>query len=119
MSAIDVEHVRQRLLARRIQLNERVRAIDKDIHHRDTPISQDFAEQATELEDREVLEALDAEGREELRQIGKALQRLDRGEYDTCERCGGGITHPRLEAMPWTSNCIACATAREQPARGR
>ena len=115
---IDIDHVRQRLLARRVQLTERVSAIDKDIHHRDAPISQDFAEQATELEDREVLEALDAEGRDELRQIGKALQRLDRGDYDTCDRCGGQIAHQRLEAVPWTANCIVCATAAEQP-RGR
>ena len=115
MPNIDIEQVKQRLLARRSVLTERVSSIDKDIHHRETPISQDFAEQATELEDREVLEALDTEGREELRQIGKALHRLDRGEYDTCEHCGGKIAEQRLIAVPWTSSCITCATAAEQP----
>ena len=115
MANIDIEQIRQRLLTRRNVLAERVRTIDKDIHHRDEPISQDFAEQATELEDREVLEALDSEGREELRQIGRALQRLTNGEYDTCEHCGGKIPEKRLAAVPWTSSCIVCATAAEKP----
>ncbi|MEP6697912.1 MAG: TraR/DksA C4-type zinc finger protein [Pseudonocardiales bacterium] len=43
-------------------------------------------------------------------QIEQALDRLDRGVYGTCERCGRPISAERLDARPSTSTCICCAT---------
>lgn len=41
--------------------------------------------------------------------VRRALGKLDEGGYGTCERCGKEIGAPRLEAMPATRWCIACA----------
>lgn len=106
---IDEKAVRERLLARRDELAERVRRLDAGLHHREEPVSPDFAEQASEQENLEVLYALEAEGRTELARVERALARLDRDEYDICARCGGEIAHERLAALPYAETCISCA----------
>jgi DnaK suppressor protein len=49
---------------------------------------------------------------EALADVDRALQKLDEGTYGRCENCGEEITEPRLEAMPATRYCIACASQR-------
>lgn len=104
---------RERLLADRKSLLERVRGLDKDVHHRDEPLPADFAEQAVELENQEVSEALDGDARAELRRIDLALKRLEDGSYGECTRCGNDINPERLEILPSATTCIRCASAAE------
>lgn len=47
--------------------------------------------------------------REQLSEVDAALDRLDRGTYGQCASCGQPIAPERLEAMPATPHCIACA----------
>ena len=70
--------------------------------------SQDnhLADTATETYERELDEGLEEDAREQLRQIEKALGRIDDGTYGTCEVCGKEIPVDRLEAVPWTTLCI-------------
>lgn len=49
-----------------------------------------------------------------LREVEAALDRLNRGEYGLCVRCGGAIGPPRLKAVPWAANCIPCQDALER-----
>jgi RNA polymerase-binding transcription factor DksA len=44
-----------------------------------------------------------------LNDVQRALAKVDAGTYGTCERCGTEIGEARLEAMPATRWCIACA----------
>lgn len=46
---------------------------------------------------------------EEAREIDAALDRVRRGTYGTCERCGGRIERDRLEAEPVTRTCAVCS----------
>jgi RNA polymerase-binding transcription factor DksA len=41
-----------------------------------------------------------------LRDVTKALEKLDEGTYGKCEECGEEIAEPRLEAMPAARYCI-------------
>jgi RNA polymerase-binding protein DksA len=107
---VDTATARNTLLERRAQLLDRVRRLDKDVHHREEPIPADFAEQATELENQEVLEALDGDARAELRQIDRALARIEEGDYGLCARCGDAIAPARLEILPAALLCIDCAS---------
>lgn len=43
-------------------------------------------------------------------QISDALHRLAGGSYGICETCGQEIAIERLEALPFASQCIACAS---------
>ena len=113
---VDQEAVKKSLLATRSELLDRVRRLDKDVHHREEPIPQDFAEQAVALENQEVLVALDEDARVELKQINRALQRLEEGVYGECATCGEAIASERLQAIAWATLCIDCASLAEQQA---
>ena len=39
----------------------------------------------------------------------EALRRLDRGAYGRCGACGGPIAEERLDVLPDTERCAACA----------
>jgi len=106
----DYAEYRQTLLARRRELLERVSAIARD---NQLPTSADSEERAVELENEEVLSALDEEARQTLGLIDGALQRIERGEYGLCQSCGNPIAPARLEAVPYATLCIDCADKQE------
>lgn len=43
-----------------------------------------------------------------LKDIDLALERMDDGDYGTCQRCEEEISPKRLKAIPWASYCITC-----------
>jgi RNA polymerase-binding transcription factor DksA len=51
------------------------------------------------------------QARTQLSEINEALERLRRGSYGVCERCGRKIPGERLGAQPATRTCVECATA--------
>jgi len=111
---VDLKRIAASLKDRKDELLERQGRISRKTRHRDEPLPQDFAEQAVELENQEVLEALDAEVDQELRQIDQALARIDTGDYLSCSGCGEDIPQKRLEALPTTSLCVDCAAEAER-----
>lgn len=42
--------------------------------------------------------------------LSDAIDRAEAGLYGKCERCGGAIAGGRLEALPFTTLCIDCAS---------
>jgi len=53
--------------------------------------------------------ALLSHSKAQLRGMQKALERLYSGTYGLCEACGGRIEADRLEILPDTTTCSACA----------
>jgi len=43
-----------------------------------------------------------------LRQVRRALARLDDGSFGVCARCEEEIALKRLNAVPWAAYCIKC-----------
>lgn len=103
------EAIRQQLLVRREELNRRVKKLTNSARHIDAPLPSDFAEQAVERQNDEVLEALGDAGRQELIQINRALAHLEAGEYGVCDSCGATIPPERLEILPYSDLCVVCA----------
>lgn len=103
---MDLDGVQRSLEARLSQLDSRLAKIES--HLRD-PGSKDWQERATEVENEEVLEHLAVSERREVDEIRGALARIREGRYAVCAGCGGEIPAARLEALPCTSVCIACA----------
>ncbi len=103
------------LESRRSELVERRERIERHTRHRDEPLPPDFAEQAVELENGETLVALDREVNAELREIERALRRIEDGTFGACTECGTAINEERLAALPYAGLCIDCAN-RAQPA---
>ena len=48
-----------------------------------------------------------------LKEIRRALQRLEEGVYGVCERCGRPINPERLEILPWSTLCVKCKNYEE------
>ena len=53
-----------------------------------------------------------------LREVHKALRRMDDGSYGVCLRCEESIPPRRLEAVPWAAFCVACQEAVDQNTAG-
>ena len=106
---MNLNDARQALLAKQQELMSRVERTHRHIYQKDEPVSAKFSDQVTEMENAELVHALDSEGRMELNQIQHALERLESGDYFACVSCGESIGEKRLEAIPFTDKCITCA----------
>ena len=73
------------------------------------PVDKDFEEQVTETQNDDVVNSLEAEARAELAQVLHALERIEEGVGDECERCGRPIDPRRLQVLPYTTLCVDCA----------
>lgn len=100
-SAIE-KTLRERLAAQQ----DRLEKIKLD---RTKPHSADFAEQAQERENDEVLDQLGNETRASIEQIQNALLRIQDGTYGECTVCGEDIGEGRLKILPETTRCVDCA----------
>ena len=105
------EGIRALLLAKRTELNYRLENIKSNLTR---GRSADSQEQAQELENAEVVDALGNEARLELRLIAKALDQIKNDAYGDCVDCGKTIPPARLKAHPFAERCIDCATLAEE-----
>jgi DnaK suppressor protein len=65
---------------------------------------------ATEVE---ISESLIAGGQAALREVLRALRRMDEGRYGRCQDCGEQLPIERLEVLPQVSQCMACQREAE------
>ena len=101
--------IHKELMEKLDDLTSRLNDIEKDIHHKESPVSADFAEQATESENTEVLAALEDETNATIKNIKHALKRMEEGSYGSCAICGIEIPEERIKALPYTDKCFECA----------
>lgn len=104
MSKFDA--LQQKLEGRRTELSERLERIKKDLAKAH---SSDWAEQAQERENDEVLSQLSTEVELELREVNTALDRLKSDQYGICVSCAVEIPVERLEIKPEAVRCVKCA----------
>lgn len=50
----------------------------------------------------------------ELINVDYALKMMSAGRYGKCEGCNGNIGLPRLQALPYATNCIDCQRENEK-----
>jgi RNA polymerase-binding protein DksA len=121
MSAtIDVEHFRRRLL----QDRERVQEALKFLHDENPGSMEDETQEipsdnhpgdvATITLDREIDYTLEENEERVLAAIDGALKRIDEGTFGLCRSCGQQIAIERLEALPYTTQCIDCKRREER-----
>ena len=49
-----------------------------------------------------------------LTEIDEALERIKQGTFGRCEECEESIPKARLQALPYTRHCVACARKLQQ-----
>jgi RNA polymerase-binding protein DksA len=72
-----------------------------------------MADVGTENYDQEFTLELIENEQATLEQVQDALNRIDAGTYGRCVDCAEPISKPRLQALPYTRRCIACARKLE------
>ncbi len=92
------------------ELDQRLHSIDEELEEHHNPDVEDYA---TEVEGDEVLQGIGQAGKNEIRMIQAALQRIADGSYGVCARCGEDISEERLDVLPYTPICKDCASAVE------
>ena len=120
MSAVDTNNFRAKLLEERRRVLD---AIDY-LHHEnpgsiedeteESPIDNHLAENATVTLDREIDYTLEENSAQVLAAIDGALDRIDAGTFGVCRTCETPIPFDRLEAIPWTTQCIDCKRKEER-----
>jgi DnaK suppressor protein len=109
-------HIEAQLRAKQAELTHRLERLKDNLTG---GRSADSQEQAQELENAEVVDALGNEARNEISQIAKALDQIKNETYGTCADCGETIPMARLVAHPFADRCIRCATAAESVRKRR
>ena len=93
-----------------VELRGRQARVETDLAE---PLNADFSEQAVEMEDDAALEGQAALIDRQIASVSRALERIERGTYGECVRCGGAIAAARLAVRPEAALCIACARSEQ------
>ncbi len=103
---MDYSEIRNQLQTKLRELVARAKDIEENLSQ---PGEADWEENATESEGDEVLIGIGELTKKEILQIEQALQLIDAGAYGKCQNCGKPIEKARLELLPFTASCVACA----------
>jgi RNA polymerase-binding protein DksA len=74
-------------------------------------VEPDWEDEAAKLSAARLLDRMSDVELTQLRRVQAALERLERGSYGTCARCGARIDPRRLRALPEADRCARCAGA--------
>jgi RNA polymerase-binding transcription factor DksA len=103
----EYQEVRSTLIEMLEDIDDRLAKITFDIKE---PLDKDFEEAAAQTENDEVLDGLGNAARIEMEMVKQAIDRIDKGEYGSCQVCGQPINKERLKIVPYASMCIKCAS---------
>lgn len=105
--SLELEALRQVLLAKREELNARIEQRRQEILMEQDP--EDEAGIALRNSSAGMAIANIERELSTLREIELSLRRMETGEYGVCGVCGEDIPIARLNAIPWTRRCVDCA----------
>ncbi len=114
---IDRDRLRRRLLAERKELLSK--ALPPTISNTLAPDERDSddADAAFTTDMRERAMWLMHDQRQRLDLIDQALERIENGTYGRCGTCGEAINPERLQALPYTTQCVRCQQKAEHHGR--
>jgi RNA polymerase-binding protein DksA len=118
LTAEEIEEFRRTLLTKRREILGSVSSMENETLHRERselsnmPIH--MADAGTDnFEIENTIGLMDSE-KKILQDIYDALNRIEEGTFGICENNGERIPKKRLEAIPWTRYCLACASKIEK-----
>src|SRR4030043_1708099 len=114
LNAQDIEYFKQKLLEKRGEILGNVNemedeALRKSLLDANGDLSSmpiHMADLGTDNYEQEFALGLMDSERKLLREIDKALGRLEKKTYGICEATGKSISRARLEAQPWARYCV-------------
>jgi len=115
MNNKDIKKFKEQLMRLREELLSLVQKTTEN--EKEYPSSEvgDTIDQAADSSARELLFELNDSEKQRLEDINTALQKIEKGTFGICEKCGGEITRKRLQAVPYARYCINCKARMEKP----
>lgn len=116
----ELAELRELLLTRRTQLMGDVKGLEAEAFSDETQVvsTNHLADTSFEQYEQEFTLSMIENETGELKEIGRALDKLEQGKFGVCESCGVDISIERLHAMPYTRICIRCRTRFEEEGNG-
>ncbi len=117
LNKTDLESYRNRLLQLRARLRGDVSAMEENTLRKSrseasgdlSSMPLHMADIGTDNFEQEFTLSLMASEGEALKEIERALDRIDNGRFGLCESCEMMIPKTRLNAIPYTPLCVKCA----------
>jgi DnaK suppressor protein len=111
MSELNLDEIKDRLIAERENLLNKLKENDLSIDDSETPDPVDLA---VRNYSKNVMLAVSENDSRQIILINEALERIDDDEYGTCQNCEKEINPKRLDAIPWARYCLNCQELVEQ-----
>lgn len=115
--------LRARLESEQKRLNEELEQLKSSVRPADerregSPFGK-REEEATESFELERRLTLEKRLRDQLADVGHALQKFEDGSYGLCDNCGKPIAPARMEALPHASLCLDCKARLAKEGKGK
>ena len=114
---MDLQHFKERLLARERELTDEVLRFENEARESRTAEVEDPIDQVTSSENKAASFMESTLAANTLKLVRDALQRIGNGNYGRCLDCGRPIEPARLEAVPWAQYCLADQEKHDKAAR--
>jgi len=111
MSEINLAEIKEKLIAERELLIEKLKGNDLSVDDSETPDPVDLA---VRNYSKNVMLAVSENESRQLFLINEALERITDDEYGSCQNCEKDINPKRLNAIPWARYCLNCQELQEQ-----
>ena len=111
MNEVNLEEIKEKLIAERELLIEKLKGNDLSVDASETPDPVDLA---VRNYSKNVMLAVSENESRQLLLINEALERIADDEYGVCQNCEQDITPKRLNAVPWARYCQSCQELLEQ-----
>ena len=111
MSELNLDAIKERLIAERETLLNKLKENDLSVDDSETPDPVDLA---VRNYSKNVMLAVSENESRQLILINEALERIEDEEYGLCQNCEKEINPKRLDAIPWARYCLNCQELVEQ-----
>ncbi len=111
MSKLKLEEIKDRLIAERDLLIQKLKGNDLSVDDSETPDPVDLA---VRNYSKNVMLAVSENESRQLTLIDEALRRLDDDEYGICQNCEKEVNPKRLAALPSARYCLDCQELQEK-----
>ncbi|MDD4875943.1 MAG: TraR/DksA C4-type zinc finger protein [Dehalococcoidales bacterium] len=120
--AISFDLLRSRLEGEYKRLSEQLEQLDISTHPAEEREGSPFGkreEEATETMEFEKRLSIEKHIKDQLDDVGHALEKFEDGTYGLCEGCGQAMDPARLEALPQARLCMSCKAQQAKNAKGK
>ncbi len=115
-----IQHIKQRLIAKKEYILSQLKKFaSKNIKVKNgfrtkfLRLGDHKDENAIESSDNESALSVKRDFEEELKNVGDALKKTSKGDYEKCSICGKQIDPRRLEIMPEATLCVECSEKKK------